>query len=119
LLSSEPLLLFLVIGIGYIVGQIKIKGIGLGISGVLFIGLLFGAWRPDDGAPFAISHSIIEVGLILFVYAVGLTSGPGFFTAMRRNGLRFNAAMIVALVAGALTTVMLGRLLELDRSFIA
>ena len=83
--QSEYLLLFLVIGIGFLAGQIRVKGFSLGISGVLFAGLAFGGWRPEGAAPFHISQEIEHVGLILFVYAIGLTSGPGFFSAMQRE----------------------------------
>lgn len=109
--ESQPLLLFLVIGIGYLLGQIKIKGIGLGIAGVLFVGLAFGAWQPEGMEPLHIAEEVRVVGLILFVYAIGLSSGPGFFTALRQNGVRFNLAVLAALVLGAIVALVCGRLL--------
>lgn len=117
--SSEYLLLFLVIGIGFLAGQIRIKGFSLGISGVLFVGLFFGGWRPEGTEPFHISHEVEQVGLILFVYAVGLTSGPGFFNAMQKSGLRFNLAIIVALLTGATVTLLAGWALRLPAGQIA
>jgi len=114
LLRSEPLLLFLVIGLGYLVGQIRIRGFGLGIAGVLFVGLFFGGWRTENSEPFKIAPQVTEIGLILFVYAVGLTTGPGFFDSLKSRGLRFNVAVVGSLVLGAAATLVLGRTLSLS-----
>ena len=54
--QSEPLLLFLVIGIGFLLGQIKIRGFKLGVAGVLFVGLIFGSWHPVNTESFSIAH---------------------------------------------------------------
>lgn len=117
--STEPLLLFLVIGIGYLLGQIRIRGFKLGVAGVLFAGLAFGAWQPEGAEPLEISLPVREIGLILFVYAVGLTSGAGFFSSLRLRGLRFNAAVIAGLLGGAAVAVVLGRLMGLSPGMIA
>lgn len=117
--GSDALLLFLVIGIGYLLGQVRVGGFGLGVAGVLFAGLAFGAWKQPGSEPFSIAKEVTEVGLILFVYAVGLTSGPGFFTALQRNGVRFNVAVVIALVAGAVVAVLLGRALGLGAELTA
>lgn len=118
-LNSEPLLLFFVIGIGYLVGQIKIQGFSLGIAAVLFIGLFFGGWRPEGAPPLLIAPQITEVGLILFVYVVGLTSGPGFFASFRKRGVRFNIAVSCALLLGATLTFFGGILMHLPAGQIA
>jgi len=107
-LQSEPLLLFLVIGIGFLVGQIRIRGFNLGVAGVLFVGLFFGAWKAEDQPAFSIAHQVTQLGLILFVYAVGLTTGPGFFAALKKRGIRFNIALVISLVVGAVITFPLG-----------
>lgn len=119
LAQSQPLLLFVVVGLGYMLGHVRVKGFALGMSGVLFVGLLFGAWKSGDQEALKLAPQITEVGLILFVYAVGLTTGPGFFTAMRQHGIRFNAAVVVSLVAGALFTVGLGRMLGMNQPMIS
>lgn len=117
--NSEPLLLFAVIGLGYLFGQLKIKGFKLGISGVLFVGLLFGGWKPEGTEPFHIAPQIREVGLILFVYIVGLTSGPGFFASFRKRGVKFNIIVFSALVVGAALTLIIGRFFKLPIGQIA
>ena len=121
--KSEPLLLFAIIGIGFMVGQVKIKGFSLGIAGVLFIGLLFGSWHSpstvETQQTLSIAREITEIGLILFVYAVGLTSGPGFFASLKKRGIRFNLVVGLVLIVSALLTLMLGRFMELRPGIIA
>jgi putative transport protein len=119
LVRSEPLLLFSVVGLGFLVGQIQWRNFSLGVAGVLFVGLAFGMWRPQGAPPFEISHAITEIGLILFVYAVGLTTGPGFFDSFRQRGLPFNTVIVVGLVAGAAVAVLLGRGMSLPPGQIA
>lgn len=86
--------------LGLALGSLKIRGLGLGIAGVLFSGLLIGHLG------FTIPHEVLdftrEFGLILFVYTIGIQVGPGFFASLRRQGLPLNlmAASIVFLGAG-------------------
>ena len=85
LLENNPLLLlFLVMAIGYWVGKIRLWGSSMGVAAVLFVGLAFGALDPD----FAIPPIMLDLGLVLFVYTIGLANGPGFFSKFRREGLR-------------------------------
>jgi putative transport protein len=103
LLRDNPLLLlFLVAAIGYPLGRITIQGSSLGVAAVLFVGLAFGSLHPDLKLP----EVVYQLGLIIFVYTIGLSSGPGFFAALRRKGLRDNLLIIGAIVlAMALTGV--------------
>jgi putative transport protein len=110
-LVVEPLLLlFVVSGLGFLLGQIKIKGISLGVAGVLFVGLAFGALSPDMQMP----PIIVELGLIVFVYTIGLSSGPGFFASFRRKGVRDNAFVLVMLLFAALLAVAVHTLFRLQ-----
>lgn len=115
LVENPLLLLFLVLGIGYLVGRVSIRGFSLGISAVLFVGLGFGALDPELRLP----DFVYLFGLILFVYTVGVAAGPGFVAAFRRGGLRDN--LLVAAVLGAASGVVAGgaRLLGLSGSFSA
>lgn len=100
LLSSNPLLLlFTVIGIGYLIGNIRIFGFSLGVAAVLFVGIAVGALDERLVLP----DYIYVIGLVLFVYAIGLQSGPGFFSSFRKRGLSMNltAVLILAIGAGA------------------
>jgi putative transport protein len=110
-LVVEPLLLlFIVSGLGYLLGQIKIKGISLGVAGVLFVGLAFGALSPNMQIP----PIIVELGLIIFVYTIGLASGPGFFASFRRKGLRDNAFVFLMLIFAAVLAVVAHMLFNLE-----
>ena len=101
-LVEEPLLLlFLVSGLGYALGNVKVKGISLGVAAVLFVGLAFGALSPEMRLPTV----LVDLGLIVFVYTIGLSSGPGFFASFRRKGLRDNAFVFLMLILAALMTV--------------
>jgi putative transport protein len=85
ILEQNPLLLlFLVVAIGYWVGKIRFRGSSMGVAAVLFVGLAFGAIDPD----FSIPSIILDLGLVLFVYTIGLANGPGFFSKFKREGLR-------------------------------
>ncbi len=108
LATSVPALLFTVVGLGYFLGSIKIKGFTLGVSAVLFVGLAFGALDPKA---FVIPEVIYVLGLILFVYTVGLQSGPVFFNLFRRQWLKLTALAVVAIVGAAVAAVAAGRLL--------
>lgn len=94
------LVICLVASLGLALGHIKIKGINLGIAGVLFTGLIFGHFGVTINEH--VLEFIREFGLILFVYAIGLQVGPGFFSSIRKGGLPLNvmAASIVLLGVG-------------------
>ncbi len=109
-LVEEPLLLlFIVAGLGYVLGHVKVKGISLGVAAVLFVGLAFGALSPDMAMP----PVIVELGLIIFVYTIGLSSGPGFFASFKRKGLRDNTFVFLLLILAALMTAGAAALLQL------
>ncbi|MEO0899304.1 MAG: TrkA C-terminal domain-containing protein [Bacteroidota bacterium] len=104
LLAANPLLLlFVVAAIGYGIGNIKIRGSKLGVAAVLFVGLFFGSMDKSLEIP----NIVFLLGLAIFVYTIGLTSGPGFMAGFQGKGnknLGFIFGMIVfsGLLAGAL-----------------
>lgn len=84
-LADNPiLLLFIVIAIGYWLGTITVWGTNLGVSAVLFVGLVFGALSPN----FNIPEIVIFLGLTIFVYAIGLSSAPSFFSTLKQRGTK-------------------------------
>ena len=98
LLVDHPLLLLVIVSaLGYLLGQIEVKGSRLGVAAVMFVGLGFGALDPRLQLP----EFATLLGLVLFVYAIGLSSGPGFFAALRRKGVRDNLLAVGILVAAA------------------
>lgn len=109
LLANPLLLLFLVTAIGYFLGRIKIRGSSLGVAAVLFVGLAFGALHPDLKLP----EIVYLLGLVVFVYTIGLSSGPGFFASFRRKGLRDNMFVFGMLVLAVFFAGVLHHLLKL------
>ena len=98
-LKANPLLLlFVVAGIGYPLGQLKVGGTRLGVASVLFVGLAVGALDPDLKLP----EVIYTLGLVLFVYCIGLSSGSVFFSSLRRQGVRNNLLVLGALLISVL-----------------
>ena len=101
-LASNPvLLLFVVIATGYALGRIRVAGFSLGVAAVLFAGIGIGA--IDDR--FVLPEPVWVLGLALFVYTIGLTSGPGFLAALRGRGLAANALVLAAMGVCALVAV--------------
>lgn len=102
-------LLSLVAVLGLAIGHIRIRGISLGIGGVLFGGILVGHWlnRYDFVLNEHTLHFIQEFGLILFVYTIGNQVGPGFFASLRHSGLRLNGvAMAIVALSGVLVVAL-------------
>lgn len=102
LIDNPLLLLFLIAALAYPLGRIKIQGVSLGVSAVLFVGLAVGALDPNLKLP----EIIYTLGLVIFVYTIGLSSGPGFFASFRRKGLRDNLFVLVMLWVAAGLTVL-------------
>jgi putative transport protein len=110
ILRDNPLLvLFLVAAVGYLAGKIEIAGFSLGVAAVLFAGLALGAIDPRLALP----EIVQAFGLVLFVYGIGVSSGPGFFASFRRRGLRDNGVALAMLGAGAALTAALALALGL------
>src|SRR5262245_31005127 len=100
--ANAVLVLSLVAALGLALGSVSLRGINLGIGGVLFAGLAFGylGFQVDPH----ILHFVKEFGLILFIFTMGMQVGPGFFSSLRRQGLRLNALAAAIVLMGALLT---------------
>ena len=104
ILSQYPLvLLFTVASLGYLIGSIKIKGNSLGTAAILFTGLAIGAIDPR----FQIPEIIFLLGLSIYVYSIGLSSGPAFFQSYKKNGIRDFIFAISMLALAGLTATFL------------
>lgn len=113
LLAEQPLLLlFLVAAIGYPLGRLRIGGFSLGVAAVLFAGIAVGAIDERLKLP----EILYTFGLVLFVYTIGLASGPGFFASFRRKGLRDNGFILLMLLIGMGLTLGAAQLLDLPRT---
>lgn len=103
LLTKDYFVLFLVIGLGIAVGKINIKGVKFDLSAVIFVALLFGYLYHVNHLKFSIPPIIQDVGLVLFIYTIGMQAGPSFFSSFKDQGVKFIAlAVIIVLTGGAL-----------------
>lgn len=104
--------LSLISAIGLILGRIRVFGISLGITFVFFTGILaghFGLSIQEDMLLYAETF-----GLVIFVYALGLQVGPGFFSSMRTEGAKLLAPAIGVLLIGTLLAVGLGEIANVE-----
>src|SRR5919108_806600 len=115
LIENPLLLLFLVAAVGYPLGRIKIRGSSLGVAAVLFVGLAVGSLHPDLKLP----EIVYVLGLALFVYTIGLSSGPAFVASLRQEGVRNNLLVLGVLLFCAALTFGAQRLLGLPGSVAA
>lgn len=114
LVQNPLLLLFLVSAIGYLIGKIRIGGTGLGTSAVLFVGLLFGALNTEYHVP----EILFQLGLVFFVYSVGLQSGPAFFQSFKKNGWRDFHFVFWMLSLSALLAALIFFITDIDAASI-
>ena len=107
--------LALVAVVGLWIGNVKIRGVGFGIGGVLFGGIIVGHFVAQAGVALSspMLHFIQEFGLILFVYTIGIQVGPGFFASLRVSGLRLNLFAILIVILGGLVTAVLHKLFNI------
>ena len=113
LIGAQPILaLFLAVEVGYAVGEVSILGFSLGIGAVLFVGLLLGAIAPKA----QIAGPIGLIGLIMFLYGIGILYGRQFFEGLNGIGRKYNLLALVAVVVGLFVTLALGRAFSLEIS---
>lgn len=102
LLGSNPLLLlFVVAALGYGLGNLKIRNSRLGVAAVLFVGLFFGSLDTSLQIP----NIVFLLGLAIFVYTIGLSSGPGFFAGFSSNGNKNLGFVLFTMITSGLIAV--------------
>jgi putative transport protein len=102
LLEQSPMLaIFVVIGLGYALGRISIAGFSLGVGAVLFAGLVVGALAPNSAPPGLVS----SIGLVMFLYGIGIQYGKQFFAGLSGPGLKWNL-LAAAGVLGSLAVAL-------------
>jgi len=112
MINNEIFYLFSIISVGYILGNIKIRGFSLDVTAMLIVALIAGHFGM------VISDAFQYFGLAIFIYAVGLQSGPGFFDTIKHEGLKLNilAALLLILIFGFIFSI--GHLLNMPRTII-
>jgi putative transport protein len=106
--AQTGLMFFLVLGLGYAVGSLRVRNFSLGpVAGVLFVGLIFGNFG------YRISSASQMVGFSLFIFSVGYQAGPGFIAVLREDGFKYLALSLVVAVSGFIIALMWALNLEL------
>lgn len=114
LTESPTLTFFLIVGLGYLVGQVQFRGFQLGPStGVLFAALVFGHYGFE--APVQTE----SIGFILFIYCVGLQAGPQFFNAFREEGKKYIVLAVATAVVGGTLAFALSHWFAFDAGYSA
>ncbi|WP_045218466.1 aspartate:alanine exchanger family transporter [Desulfonatronum thioautotrophicum] len=112
--ANNLLVFFLVLGLGYLVGNLSWRGFEVGAtSGVLLAGLFFGHFG------FQVPHAVQEIGFVLFIYSVGLQAGPRFFSVFAQDGMKYLALSVVIVASAMGAALLLGAMLELGPGMIA
>lgn len=104
-IAHNILILALTVALGFACGKIKIGGVSLGITCILFTGIVFSHFGMLLDP--AVLIFVREFGLILFVYAVGMQVGPNFFASFMRGGLKLNLLAIFLVLSGVIVTLIL------------
>ncbi len=107
-------ILALAVALGLALGNVRVLGIRLGISGVLFSSLLFGqiGWTVNE----TVLSFLRDFGLVIFAYAIGLQMGPGFASSFKSEGLRLNLLSVWAVGLGAAMTLAVVLIFHLPRA---
>jgi putative transport protein len=115
---AEPILVLSLTAIlGLLLGSIKIRGMKLGVAGMLFSGLLLGHFGLSLDPQ--LMAFLKEFGLVLFVFTVGLQLGPGFFNSLKSDGLKLNSLAVIVVLFGAGIAYGTGYFLKWDIGVIA
>ena len=108
LLNSSYFALFLIVALGFMLGRIKIKGLSLDVSAVIFIALLFGHFGV------IIPKELGNFGLVLFIFTIGIQAGPGFFDSFRSKGKTLIIITLLIICSAALTATGLKYAFDID-----
>lgn len=108
LLKSSYFALFLIVALGFMLGRIKVKGVSLDVSAVIFIALLFGHYGVF------IPKELGNFGLVLFIFTIGIQAGPGFFDSFRSKGKTLIIITMLLIGSASLTAVALKYLCNIE-----
>ena len=111
-IALSIIILSTVVALGKLLGRCKIFGISLGVTWILFVGIVFAhfGYNPDS----QLLHFLKEFGLILFVYSIGMQVGPSFFSSFRSGGVKLNLLATLLVLSGVGVTALLIRLTGID-----
>ncbi len=103
--SHSIFILSLVISLGLILGKLKVRNVSLGLTWILLIGVVFGYFSMNLNEP--LLHFLREFGLVLFVYSIGLSVGPGFFSSFKKGGLALNMLTLITIITSIVVAMVI------------
>ena len=112
LFSNSYFVLFLIIVIGFIIGRIKIKGISLDVSAVIFVALVFGHFGM------VVPKDFQNLGLVLFIFTIGIQAGPSFFESFKKNGRDLAILASILIMSAGLITFLIFYFFDIDKSLV-
>jgi putative transport protein len=113
LFSEGYFALFVIIAISYIAGKIRVKGVSLDVSAVIFVALVFGHFGVS------LPKIIQDIGLVLFIFTIGLQAGPGFFDALKKHGIHLALLSAILIFTAGITVVAIHAVFGLDMGILA
>jgi putative transport protein len=110
LLTNNYFALFLIVALGFILGRIKIAGLSLDVSAVIFVALVFGHFG------IIIPSDFQYLGLVLFIFTIGIQAGPGFFESFKKEGRQLAVFAFLLIFSAALITVATIFIFDIDKN---
>lgn len=110
LFSNSYFVLFLIILIGFIIGRIKIKGISLDVSAVIFVALVFGHYG------LIVPKDFQYIGLVLFIFTIGIQAGPSFFESFKKNGRELAVLASILILSSSVITFLIFHFIGIDKN---
>ncbi|MDD3052417.1 MAG: transporter, partial [Candidatus Cloacimonetes bacterium] len=107
-LNQGYMVIFLIISTGIVFGRISVKGFSLDNSAIIFVALVMGHFG------FKVSDEYQRIGLFIFIFTIGIQAGPGFFESFKNYGKQLIITAIIIVSTGAVTTVILSRIIGID-----
>jgi putative transport protein len=112
LFSNSYFVLFLIIVIGFIIGRIKIKGISLDVSAVIFVALVFGHYG------LVVPQDFQNLGLVLFIFTIGIQAGPSFFESFKENGRELATLASILIVSSGVIAFLIFYFFNIDKNLV-
>ena len=119
LLTKDYFVLFLVIGFGIALGNVRVKGINFDTSAVIFVAIFFGYLYNLYGIKFSIPPIIQSVGLVLFIYTIGMQAGPSFFSSFKEQGTKLIILAGITVITGGITAVTISYAYDVDMNMMS
>ena len=112
LFTNSYFVLFLIIAIGFIIGRIKIKGISLDVSAVIFVALVFGHYGV------VVPKDFQNLGLVLFIFTIGIQAGPSFFESFKKNGRELAILASILIITSGIIAFLIFYFFGIDKNLV-